>query len=116
MREWIPVSTSPKGRLALRALEDFGGRPFQDVTVGELATGAGVTTGSLYHHFDSKLGLYSFVRDEAERRLLERRLAELEQAGSPEGRATAPPSDGPAPLRGSLSNEDLNRHRSEENR
>ncbi len=54
--------------------------------------------------------------DDAERRLLERRLAELEQAGSPEGRATAPPSDGPAPLRGSLSNEDLNRHRSEENR
>jgi len=72
MRDWIPVSTSPKGRLALRALEDFGGRPFQDVTVGELAAGAGVTTGSLYHHFDSKLGLYSFVRDEAERRLLDR--------------------------------------------
>ena len=72
MREWIPVSTSPKGKLALRALEVFGTRPFQDVTVGELAAGAGVTTGSLYHHFDSKLGLYSFVRDEAERRLLDR--------------------------------------------
>ncbi|MBA2389581.1 MAG: TetR/AcrR family transcriptional regulator [Geodermatophilaceae bacterium] len=72
MREWIPVSTSPKGRLALRALEDFGRRPFQDVTVGELAAGAGVTTGSLYHHFDSKLGLYDFVRAEAERRLLDR--------------------------------------------
>ena len=72
MREWIPVSTSPKGRLALRALEDFGRRPFQDVTVGELAAGAGVTTGALYHHFDNKLGLYSFVRDEAERRLLDR--------------------------------------------
>jgi len=72
MREWIPVSTSPKGKLALRALEVFGTRPFQEVTVGELATGAGVTTGSLYHHFNSKLGLYSFVRDEAERRLLDR--------------------------------------------
>ena len=72
MREWVPVSTSPKGKLALRALEVFGGRPFEDVTVGELAAAAGVTTGSLYHHFDSKLGLYSFVRDEAERRLLDR--------------------------------------------
>lgn len=72
MRQWIPVSTSPKGRLALRALEDFGRRPFVDVTVGELAEGAGVTTGSLYHHFENKLGLYSFVRDEAERRLLDR--------------------------------------------
>lgn len=93
MREWIPVSTSPKGRLALRALEDFGSRPFQDVTVGELAAGAGVTTGSLYHHFDSKLGLYSFVRDEAERRLLDRM----------EGAACARASDGvPAALRSAL--------------
>jgi AcrR family transcriptional regulator len=72
MREWVPVSTSPKGRLAVRALEEFGSRPFHDVTVGELAAGAGVTTGSLYHHFDGKLGLYGFVRDEAERRLLDR--------------------------------------------
>lgn len=93
MREWIPVSTSPKGRLALRALEDFGRRPFQDVTVGELSAGAGVTTGSLYHHFDSKLGLYSFVRDEAERRLLDRM----------EGAASARAGDGvPAALRAAL--------------
>jgi AcrR family transcriptional regulator len=93
MREWIPVSTSPKGRLALRALEDFGSRPFQDVTVGELSAGAGVTTGSLYHHFDSKLGLYSFVRDEAERRLLDRM----------EGAASARAGDGvPAALRAAL--------------
>ncbi|HYN49778.1 MAG TPA: TetR/AcrR family transcriptional regulator [Thermoleophilaceae bacterium] len=93
MREWIPVSTSPKGRLSLRALEDFGSRPFQDVTVGELAAGAGVTTGSLYHHFDSKLGLYSFVRDEAERRLLDRM----------EGAASARASDGvPAALLSAL--------------
>lgn len=93
MREWIPVSTSPKGRLALRALQDFGNRPFQDVTVGELAAGAGVTTGSIYHHFDSKLGLYSFVRDEAERRLLDRM----------EGAASARAGDGvPAALRGAL--------------
>ena len=93
MREWIPVSTSPKGRLALRALEDFGSRPFQDVTVGELAARAGVTTGSLYHHFDSKLGLYSFVRDEAERRLLDRM----------EGAASARAGDAvPAALRAAL--------------
>jgi len=92
MREWIPVSTSPKGRLALRALEDFGSRPFQDVTVGELSAGAGVTTGSLYHHFDSKLGLY-FVRHEAERRLLDRM----------EGAASARAGDGvSAALRGAL--------------
>jgi len=93
MREWIPVSTSPKGRLALRALADFGSRPFRDVTVGELSAGAGVTTGALYHHFGSKLGLYSFVRDEAERRLLDRM----------EGAASARAGDGAAAaLRGAL--------------
>jgi AcrR family transcriptional regulator len=72
VREWIPVSTSAKGRLALRALEDFGRRGFEPVNVTDLAAGAGVTTGSLYHHFGSKLGLYGFIRAEAEQRLLDR--------------------------------------------
>lgn len=72
MREWIPVSSSAKGRLALRALEEFGARGFRSVNVADVAAGAGVTTGSLYHHFGTKLGLYAFVRAEAERRLLDR--------------------------------------------
>lgn len=72
MRDWMPVSTSPKGRLALAAVKEFGARPFVEVTVGELATAAEVTTGALYHHFGSKLGLYSFVREDVERRLLDR--------------------------------------------
>ena len=72
MREWIPISTSPKGRLALAAVKQFGERPFDDVRVGELAAAANVTTGALYHHFGSKLGLYDFVRDDVERRLLDR--------------------------------------------
>lgn len=72
MREWAPVSTSPKGRLALVAVRVFGSRAFEDVTVGELASAADVTTGALYHHFQSKLGLYVFVRRDVERRLLDR--------------------------------------------
>jgi AcrR family transcriptional regulator len=72
MREWIPVSTSPKGRLALAAVKQFGARPFDEVTVGELAAAAKVTTGALYHHFGSKLGLYAFVRQDVEQRLLDR--------------------------------------------
>ena len=72
MCQWVPVSTSPKGRLVVCALQEFGRRPYHDVTVGDLAAGAGVTTGALYHHFESKLGLYSFVRIDAERRLLDR--------------------------------------------
>jgi AcrR family transcriptional regulator len=72
VREWIPVSTSPKGRLALAAVREFGARPFEEVTVSELASAANVTTGALYHHFGSKLGLYVFVREDVERRLLDR--------------------------------------------
>src|SRR3954466_12464534 len=72
MREWVPVSTSPKGRLALTAVQAFGTQPFDEVTVGDLAAKAGVTTGALYHHFDNKLGLYTFVRRDVERRLLDR--------------------------------------------
>lgn len=72
MREWIPVSTSPKGRLALAAVKEFGARPFDEVTVGELASAANVTTGAIYHHFGSKLGLYLFVRADVDRRLLDR--------------------------------------------
>jgi AcrR family transcriptional regulator len=78
VREWIPTSTSPRGRLALSAVREFGARPYETVTVGELAAAAGVTTGALYHHFDSKLGLYVFVRSDVERRLLDR----MEGAGA----------------------------------
>lgn len=66
------MSTSPKGRLALAAVKEFGARRFDDVTVGELAAAAQVTTGAIYHHFGSKLGLYEFVREDVERRLLDR--------------------------------------------
>lgn len=72
MREWIPISTSPKGRLALAAAREFGAHPYAEVTVAGLAAAADVTTGALYHHFESKLGLYQFVRADVERRLLDR--------------------------------------------
>jgi AcrR family transcriptional regulator len=71
-REWIPISTSPKGRLALAAAREFGSRPYAEVTVSALAEAAHVTTGALYHHFESKLGLYLFVRSDVERRLTDR--------------------------------------------
>lgn len=72
MREWIPVSTSPKGRLVLAAVKEFGACPYGEVMVAELVAAAKVTTGTLYHHFGSKLGLYAFVRGDVERRLLDR--------------------------------------------
>jgi len=82
MREWIPASTSPKGRLALAAVKEFGARPFDAVSVTELAAAAEVTTGALYHHFGSKLGLYVFVREDVERRLLDRMEGALAATGA----------------------------------
>jgi len=87
VRKWFPVSTSPKGRLVLAAVSQFGARAFDDVTVAGLATAASVTTGAIYHHFGSKLGLYAFVRDDVEQRLLDR--MEGARAASAQDRAAA---------------------------
>ena len=89
MREWIPISTSPKGRLALAAVSEFGARPFDEVTVGELASAAEVTTGALYHHFGSKLGLYDFVREDVEQRLLDRMEGAIAASASVSDRPAA---------------------------
>jgi AcrR family transcriptional regulator len=84
MKDWIPLPASAKGRLALAALQEFGARGRDAVSVTELAAKAGVTTGSLYHHFNGKPGLYRFARQEAERRLLDRMEgAAAARAGDP---------------------------------
>ncbi len=88
MREWIPISTSPRGRLVLAAVREFGARSFEAVTVGELAAAADVTTGALYHHFGSKLGLYAIARADVERRLLDR-MEGAAAAGDPERAVSA---------------------------
>ncbi len=55
VREWIPISTSPKDARTRRSGE-FGAARSR-TSRGELATAAEVTTGAIYHHFGSKLGL-----------------------------------------------------------
>jgi AcrR family transcriptional regulator len=72
MREWIPTTGSAKGRLVLAALDAFGREGYEAVHVGRLAEAADTTTGPLYHHFGSKLGLYAFVRADVERRVTDR--------------------------------------------
>lgn len=72
MRSWIPVPGTAKERLVRAALELFGDRGYPPVGVGELAAAAGVTTGSLYHHFGGKLELYALVRADVERRAIDR--------------------------------------------
>jgi AcrR family transcriptional regulator len=69
---WTPVPGTTKGDLIQVALAEFGRRGFDDVGVHEIAKAAGVTIGSLYHHFGSKHGLYRAARTDVERRLLDR--------------------------------------------
>jgi AcrR family transcriptional regulator len=72
VRSWIPVPGTTTGRLVEAALELFGSRDYASVTVTGIAAHAGVTTGSLYHHFGSKAGLYHLVRTDVERRVVDR--------------------------------------------
>lgn len=83
VRDWIPTPSSPKGRLVLAALEAFGRRGYAAVSVAELAAAAETTTGPLYHHFESKLGLYAFVREDVEHRVLDRLEGALAVGGQP---------------------------------
>jgi len=83
VREWIPTRGSPKGRLVLAALEAFGREGYAAVAVADLARAADTTTGPLYHHFESKLGLYAFVREDVERRVLDRLEGALAVGAAP---------------------------------
>ena len=71
------------------ALAAFGARGYDAVGVTELAASAGVTIGSLYHHFGSKAGLYDLVRTDVERRVLDRMegAAAVRDAHEPAGLA-----------------------------
>lgn len=83
MQEWIPVPGSAKARLIEAAMHHFEQAGFEAATVTELASKAGVTTGSLYHHFGSKLGLYTVVRDDLEKRITDRMEGAAETVGAP---------------------------------
>lgn len=89
MPEWLPTKGSARGRLALAALEAFGARGYEAVAVAELARAAETTTGPLYHHFGSKLGLYDAVRADVERRVTDRMEGALAAADGPQAVAAA---------------------------
>jgi AcrR family transcriptional regulator len=72
MPEWVPVPGSAKDRLIRAAMHEFERDGFEASSVTAIAAKAGVTTGSLYHHFGSKLDLYLLVRTDVERRIADR--------------------------------------------
>jgi AcrR family transcriptional regulator len=73
----------------LAALDAFGARGYEGVAVAELARAAETTTGPLYHHFGSKLGLYDVVRTDVERRVTDRMEGALAAAAGPEAVSAA---------------------------
>src|SRR5688500_2708027 len=68
----IPIPGSARARLLEAGIAQFQEHGYEQATVLVIAEVAGVTTGSLYHHFKSKLGLYLVIRDEMEKRMTER--------------------------------------------
>ena len=68
----VPIPGSAPARLIEAAIRRFESEGRGAVNVIDVARDAGVTTGSLYHHFGSKDGLYVVIRDEMERRMTER--------------------------------------------
>lgn len=81
MRDWIPIPGSAKARLIDAAIHQFELAGYEAVNVVDLAAKASVTTGALYHHFGSKLGLYLVVREEMEKRIVERMEGAATTAG-----------------------------------
>ncbi|ACQ78916.1 transcriptional regulator, TetR family [Beutenbergia cavernae DSM 12333] len=88
----IPVPGSTRGRLVEASLRAFERDGYRNASVSGVAADAGVTTGALYHHFGSKLGLYAYVRGDLEKRLVERIAGAAESHGG----------SGPAALRAAL--------------
>ena len=79
--ESIPIPGTARARLIDAAVAQFGAFGFEDVNVTDLANAAGVTTGALYHHFGSKVGLYRVIREGMERRIYERMEGAAAAAG-----------------------------------
>ncbi len=78
MRDEIPIPGTTKAKLIAAGLRQFSQDSYEEVDVDSVAAEAGVTTGSLYHHFQSKKGFYGVLRDDMTRRVLDRMEAVAE--------------------------------------
>ena len=78
MREDIPIPGTSKYRLIQVGIRQFSQKSYDEVEVDSVAAEAGVTVGSLYHHFQSKKEFYGVLRDDMARRVLDRMEAVAE--------------------------------------
>jgi AcrR family transcriptional regulator len=82
MRDEIPIPGSTKAKLIAAGIHQFSQYSYEEVDVDSVAAEAGVTTGSLYHHFQSKKAFYGVLRDDMTRRILDRMEAVAESVPS----------------------------------
>ena len=72
----MPGST--RAKLIAAGIQQFCQYNYDEVDVDSVAAEAGVTTGSLYHHFQSKKAFYGVLRDDMTRRIVDRMEAASE--------------------------------------
>jgi AcrR family transcriptional regulator len=59
----IEKGRATRERLVQAGRELFGARGYEDTSIGAILEAAGVTRGSLYHHFETKEALFDAVLD-----------------------------------------------------
>ncbi|MFB4212143.1 TetR/AcrR family transcriptional regulator [Shouchella sp. JSM 1781072] len=74
----FPYPGTKKERVLKAAMHLFSQQPYEAIPIHDLAQQAGVTIGTIYHHFQSKLGLYEVICNEIERRVLDRMEGAIE--------------------------------------
>lgn len=67
----------------------FSARGYGAVGLSEIVEAAGVTKGALYHHFDSKAGLFRAVLEQVQREVADEVVASADAVGDPWTQLTA---------------------------
>lgn len=86
-----PASSSAetRGRIIDVARHCFAELGYEATTNRTVATEAGITTGAIYHYFDSKLDIYTAVLDEVQDRVYQRFAAAEREADTFVGKLEA---------------------------
>lgn len=71
-------SVETRARILEAARHKFAAHGYESTSNRALAKDAGLTTGAIYHYFDSKLDIYVAVYDEAQRHVFTRFQAAIE--------------------------------------
>jgi AcrR family transcriptional regulator len=88
-RPKIPPVPATRARLVAVARRLFAHRGYPGVSVDEIVRDAGVTKGSLYHHFADKQQVFKAVVEQIQREIYDRLAAASSRPGDAAGRLRA---------------------------